>query len=190
MDWACLELTKELCDMPSSLKNPNCALLIELQSDDKQELLNNITLIKNALKDAPCLFEPKFSLDSTIQAKWWKIRKGLLPISASKRPKSSVIITEDVCFEMDYFAKGIENISALFAKHGFEGIIFGHALSVNVHFIITPLLDDEKQRLSFEKFMQDLIDLVISLKGSIKAEHGYDGSFCRARVGRESLQIS
>lgn len=190
MDWACLDLTKGLCDMPSSLKNPNCALLIELQSDNEQELLNNIVFIKNALKDAPCLFESEFSLDSTIQAKWWKIRKGLLPISASKRPKGSVIITEDVCFEMDYFAKGIENISTLFAKHGFESIIFGHALSVNVHFIITPLLDDKKQRLSFEKFMQDLVDLVISLKGSIKAEHGYDGSFCRARVGRESLQIS
>ncbi|EPI3058908.1 FAD-binding and (Fe-S)-binding domain-containing protein [Campylobacter upsaliensis] len=172
MDWACLDLTKGLCDMPSSLKSPNCALLIELQSDNEQELLNNIVFIKNALKDAPCLFEPDFSLDSTIQAKWWKIRKGLLPISASKRPKGSVVITEDVCFEMDYFTKGIENISTLFTKHGFEGIIFGHALSGNVHFIITPLLDDKRQRLSFEKFMQDLVDLVISLKGSIKAEHG------------------
>ncbi|MDL0146987.1 FAD-binding oxidoreductase [Campylobacter felis] len=70
MDWACLDLTKGLCDMPSSLKNPNCALLIELQSDNEQELLNNIVFIKNALKDAPCLFEPEFSLDSTIQAKW------------------------------------------------------------------------------------------------------------------------
>ncbi|WP_270982760.1 FAD-linked oxidase C-terminal domain-containing protein [Campylobacter upsaliensis] len=63
--------------------------------------------------------------------------------------------------------------------------MFGHALSGNAHFIITPLLNDKKQRLSFEKFMQDLINLVISLKGSIKAEHGYDGSFCRARVRRK-----
>ncbi|WP_270982738.1 hypothetical protein [Campylobacter upsaliensis] len=46
MDWACLELTKELCDMPSSLKSPNCALLIELQSDNEQELLNNIVSLK------------------------------------------------------------------------------------------------------------------------------------------------
>ncbi|MDL0101994.1 hypothetical protein [Campylobacter felis] len=36
-------------------------------------------------------------------------------------------MTEDVCFEMDYFAKSIENISTLFTKHGFESIIFGHA---------------------------------------------------------------
>lgn len=172
MDWACLELTKELCDMPSSLKNPNCALLIELQSDEEEKLLNNITFVKEVLKEAPALFEPEFSLDSNIQANWWKIRKGLLPISASKRPKDSVVITEDVCFEIKNFTKGIGDIAKLFTKHNFEGIIFGHALSGNVHFIITPLLDDAKERLNFELFMQDLVALVVSLKGSIKAEHG------------------
>ncbi len=172
MDWACLELTKELCDMPSSLKNPNCALLIELQSDEEEKLLNNITFVKEVLKEAPALFEPEFSLDSNIQANWWKIRKGLLPISASKRPKGSVVITEDVCFEIKNFTKGIGDIAKLFTKHNFEGIIFGHALSGNVHFIITPLLDDAKERLNFELFMQDLVALVVSLKGSIKAEHG------------------
>ncbi len=175
MDYACLKAMQDIEGVPSvlkELKEGNCCILVQLEANEKELLQNNINFITKELSSIATLFGINFSFDAKEQATWWKIRKGLLPISAAnKRPKSTVI-TEDLCFEIENFAKGIEGISKLFKRYNFEGIIFGHALSGNVHFIITPLLDDEKERENFAKFMDSMVDLVCDLKGSTKAEHG------------------
>ena len=60
----------------------------------------------------------------------------------------------------------------LFKKYNFQGIVFGHALSGNVHFIITPNLNDKEVARIFAEFMEELAQVVSSFQGSIKAEHG------------------
>lgn len=175
MDYACLMSASSLDGMPSEIskvKSGNCAILVQLEEDCLEALEKNITTITSALSPIESLFGVKFSFDSAEQESWWKIRKALLPLSASSRPSGSTVITEDICFEIDSFAKGIQNTQELFAKHGYEGIIFGHALSGNVHFIITPLLKDKAEITRFGRFMEDLAKMVASLGGSTKAEHG------------------
>ena len=175
MDYACLMSASSLDGMPSEIskvKSGNCAILVQLEEDCLEALEKNITTITSALSPIESLFGVKFSFDSAEQESWWKIRKALLPLSASSRPSGSTVITEDICFEIDSFAKGIQNTQELFAKHGYEGIIFGHALSGNVHFIITPLLKDSAEITRFGRFMEDLAKMVASLGGSTKAEHG------------------
>ena len=123
-------------------------------------------------------------------ASWWKIRKALLPLAAGSRPSGSIVITEDICFPISTFAQGIDSITKLFEKFNFQGIIFGHALSGNVHFIITPNLNDEKESQAFGAFMEAMVDSVIALQGSTKAEHMVHGVYCPLcgkRVGCESL---
>ena len=120
----------------------------------------------------PSLFGVHFSSDEKLMASWWKIRKALLPLAAGTRPSGSIVITEDICFPIHTFAQGIESITKLFDRFNFQGIIFGHALSGNVHFIITPNLNDEKESQAFAEFMEAMVDSVISLQGSTKAEHG------------------
>ncbi|TKX31016.1 FAD-binding and (Fe-S)-binding domain-containing protein [Campylobacter aviculae] len=175
MDYACLEAVSNLQGMPDELtrvKEGNCCILIQLQNNDKNILEKNIAFISEKLNTINTLFGIRFSFDPNEQETWWKIRKGLLPISASTKRSGSTVITEDICFEIDYFEKGIEGITSLFKQYDFKGIIFGHALSGNVHFIITPLLNDPKEKENFAKFMDDMVNLVLSLKGSTKAEHG------------------
>lgn len=175
MDYACLRAVRGMEGMPQELgkiKEGNCCILIQLESDSKQELDSHLEAVRTELESVPTLFGIDFSFDEAIQAKWWKIRKGLLPISAGTKRRGSTVITEDICFEIPNFAKGIEGIERLFREYEFEGIIFGHALSGNVHFIITPLLGDVKERENFAKFMDKMVELVIALKGSTKAEHG------------------
>lgn len=41
-----------------------------------------------------------------------------------------------------------------------------------MHFIITPNLNDEKESQAFGEFMEAMVDSVIALQGSTKAEHG------------------
>ncbi len=175
MDYACLKATQGISGIPQeieSIESGNCALLIQLEGNEKEELQSYIQTISSLLAPIPTLFPIHFSLDAQIQASWWKIRKAILPIAASRRRSGSTVITEDVCFEIANFAKGIEQIGELFRKFKFEGMIFGHALSGNVHFIICPILSLTEEKERFAKFMQEMIDVVVELKGSTKAEHG------------------
>lgn len=177
MDYACLAISSKIGDsaLPpeiGKISKGNCAILVQLEDNEKSALESKIAKITQALPPVPSLFGAHFSFDKKEQESWWKIRKALLPLSASARPSGATVITEDVCFEIAHFAKGIENISALFERFAYEGIIFGHALSGNVHFIITPLLDRESEIARFGAFMEELAKMVASLGGSIKAEHG------------------
>lgn len=196
MDYACLKAVSPIKGMPEilkELKEGTCCILVQLEANEKEILKDNINFITKELENISTLSGVSFSFDEQEQATWWKIRKGLLPISASnKRPKSTVI-TEDICFEIHNFAKGIEGITKLFELYNFEGIIFGHALSGNVHFIITPLLDDELERDNFAKFMDSMAKLVIDLKGSTKAEHGTGrmmAPFVELEWGKKAYRLS
>ncbi|WP_295698100.1 FAD-binding and (Fe-S)-binding domain-containing protein [uncultured Helicobacter sp.] len=175
MDYACLKSAKDLEGAPKELrstKEGQCALLVQLEDTTQKGLESKVEAISTLLAPAPSLFGTHFSTDEVEMASWWKIRKALLPLSASLRPSGSIVITEDICFPIESFAKGIEEITRLFKQYKYEGIIFGHALSGNVHFIITPHLGEQKESERFGAFMDAMVDSVIALKGSTKAEHG------------------
>lgn len=175
MDYACLDSAKGLDSAPSELERIEsgaCAILVQLESGTKKELDSKIAHISKELESVPSLFGVHFSSDEKLMASWWKIRKALLPLAAGNRPSGSIVITEDICFPISTFAQGIDAITKLFEKFNFQGIIFGHALSGNVHFIITPNLNDEKESQAFAEFMEAMVDSVIALQGSTKAEHG------------------
>lgn len=175
MDYACLDSARGLDSAPSELERIEsgaCAILVQLESSTKKELDSKIAHISKELESVPSLFGVHFSSDEKLMASWWKIRKALLPLAAGSRPSGSIVITEDICFPIHTFAQGIDSITKLFEKFNFQGIIFGHALSGNVHFIITPNLNDEKESQAFGAFMEAMVDSVIALQGSTKAEHG------------------
>lgn len=175
MDYACLDSAKSLENAPSELEKIQsgaCAILVQLESGTQKELDSKIAHISYELESVPSLFGVHFSSDEKLMASWWKIRKALLPLAAGTRPSGSIVITEDICFPIHTFAQGIDSITKLFDRFNFQGIIFGHALSGNVHFIITPNLNDEKESQAFAEFMEAMVDSVISLQGSTKAEHG------------------
>ncbi|MDE5602782.1 MAG: 4Fe-4S dicluster domain-containing protein, partial [Helicobacter sp.] len=173
--YACLKSVQHLKGVPKEMlqiEEGNCAILIQLEAKTQKILQNNMDFLKPKIQALKTLFGVHFSLDKQEQDSWWLIRKGILPIAAGNRPKGSVVIVEDICFFIEDFTKGIAEILKLFNKHSFKGIIFGHALSGNVHFIITPNLNDEKENKAFGELMEDLVKVVTNFQGSIKAEHG------------------
>lgn len=175
MDYACLDSARSLENAPRELERIEsgaCAILVQLESSTQKELVSKIAHISKELESVPSLFGVHFSSDEKLMASWWKIRKALLPLAAGSRPSGSIVITEDICFPISTFAQGIDSITKLFDRFNFQGIIFGHALSGNVHFIITPNLNDEKESQAFGEFMEAMVDSVIALQGSTKAEHG------------------
>ena len=90
------------------------------------------------------------------------------------RPKGTSVIIEDVAFDVKHLAAAAADLQQLFQKHGYyEGVVYGHALAGNFHFIITPKFATEADIQQFDAFMQDVATMVIEkYDGSMKAEHG------------------
>ena len=148
-------------------------LLVEFRSPsdaarDAAERIATATLATLAL------LEPaEFTRDPALAAQFWNVRSGLLPSVGGARPPGSSFILEDVCFPPERLADGALDLAALFAKHGYAGVVFGHASAGNLHFLITPFLNDPEGVAHFGRFMHDVVELVVGkYDGSLKAEHG------------------
>lgn len=176
MDYECLKAVRDYEGVPSLVKECKegyTCILLQSESDDETSLDKNLSKIKEHLSDLKMAFEPLFSKNTKEQTSWWKIRKGLLPIVAGARKQGTAVITEDLCFRIEDFCEGAKFIKELFEKYDFsDGVIFGHALSGNLHFIITPDLSDTKQYQNFAALVEEMSEKVASMQGSIKAEHG------------------
>ena len=120
------------------------------------------------------LLEPaEFTTDPALAAQYWTVRSGLLASVGGARPSGTSFILEDVCFPPERLADGALDLQALFARHGYAGVIFGHASAGNLHFLITPSLNEPAEVARFDAFMQDVVALVVDkYDGSLKAEHG------------------
>lgn len=120
------------------------------------------------------LLEPaQFTTDPALAAQYWNVRSGLLPSVGGARAPGSSFILEDVCFPPERLADGAVDLQRLFVRHGYSGVIFGHASAGNLHFLITPFLNEQPEIDAFGAFMEDVVELVaVKYQGSLKAEHG------------------
>ncbi|MDY3983041.1 MAG: FAD-binding and (Fe-S)-binding domain-containing protein [Veillonellaceae bacterium] len=178
MDYLSLKAVQALDDVPDFMKKDleegTCAILLQSESNDEATLDANLEYIKDALSSIKTSIPGMYSKDPEEYNSWWTIRKGILPIAAGNRRPGTTNITEDVCFKLPDFTKGMEMITELFHKYDFldGAAIYGHALSGNVHFNITPDFRDPKDRKNFGDLVKEMAERVSGVEGSLKAEHG------------------
>jgi D-lactate dehydrogenase len=177
MDYASLKSVADKEGMPQYLKTlapGTAALLVETRSGDKNALARQMDGIINALLPVETVFPIVFTDIPRENEKLWNIRKGLIPAVGGVHRVGTAFIIEDITFPIDSLAKGTLELQELMQKYRYEeGIIFGHALEGNLHFVLTPdfSIPEEVQR--YEKFMEDVCTMVIrKYDGSLKAEHG------------------
>ena len=177
MDYQSLKAVQTLENVPDFVREVpegTSAILFQTESYSKETVDENLAFIKEQLKDIPTAIPSLYSQDPKEYDSWWAIRKGILPIVGGQRRKGTTVITEDVCFQIEDFTKGIEMLTELFHKYDFVdgGVIFGHALSGNVHFNITPDFNDPKDTKNFGDLVKEMSERVSGFGGSLKAEHG------------------
>lgn len=177
MDYQSLKAVQTLENVPDFVREVpegTSAILFQTESYSKETVDENLAFIKEQLKDIPTAIPSLYSQDPKEYDSWWAIRKGILPIVGGQRRKGTTVITEDVCFQIEDFTKGIEMLTELFHKYDFVdgGVIFGHALSGNVHFNITPDFSDPKDTKNFGDLVKEMSERVSGFGGSLKAEHG------------------
>ena len=177
MDRASLRSVEDKPGLPSYLKELNesaAALLIETSSEETEGLEENIKRITSELSEIETVREIEFTTDVNEYSKLWNVRKGLFPSVSKSRNAGTTVVIEDVNFHTSELADAIMDLQELFVKHNYpETIIWGHALSGNIHFVFSQDFNNPKEVERYDKFMADVVKLVIEkYDGSLKAEHG------------------
>jgi D-lactate dehydrogenase len=154
--------------------DPNAAaLLVEFVGADGAALDAAEAAAREMVADANLLEPLDFTRDAEAIEIDWRVREGLLGIIGKLRPEGTAVVNEDVCFPPARIAEGAHDLQQLLSSHGFLPGVAGHAAYGNLHFTLTPKLDDPADLDRYSAFMEDLVELVIDkYDGSLKAEHG------------------
>ncbi len=177
MDRASLRSVENKKGLPDYLKTLDknvAALLIETSAKNQVDLNVNIDLIKTSLKEIETERPIEFTTDPKEYMKLWNVRKGLFPSVSKARPSGTTVIIEDVNFETSKLADAVTDLQNLFEQHSYDDtIIWGHALSGNIHFVFAQDFSKPYEVNRYKNLMNDVALLVIEkYDGSLKAEHG------------------
>ena len=189
MDRASLRSVENMPGVPSFLKTLShtaSAILCEFQENTEAGLLAKYNNAKATFTQLPLIFEPNFTQNLQEQALLWKIRKGMYPSVAGMRAKGTSALMEDFTFPVERLGEAVIDVQLLFNKYKYEnGIIFGHAKDGNLHFVISQSYATQIDIDHYEKFNDDLFDLVLNkYDGALKAEHS-SGRAVSAYIERE-----
>ncbi|MBB3187461.1 FAD-binding and (Fe-S)-binding domain-containing protein [Microbacter margulisiae] len=150
------------------------ALLIETKANTHKELEDNIQEISQVLGDFDTEMPFEFTDDASVYKTWWEMRSGIFPSVGGMRPAGTTTIIEDVAFHLEDLPEATAELQHILVKHGYaDGVIYGHSLEGNFHFIINQQFDDPAEVERYEHLMNDVVELVTNkFDGSLKAEHG------------------
>jgi D-lactate dehydrogenase len=197
LDRASMTSVENKPGIPPSLKTlgPGAAsLLVETRAENAAVLDAQITRIVESLQEIPMLEPARFSTDPGECDRLWNIRKGVFPAVGGMRKPGTTVLIEDVAFPVERLADATLDLEHLMHEHGYpEGVIYGHALDGNLHFIFTQDFSDPAEIARYGRFMDAVCDLVVNkYDGSLKAEHGTGRNmapFVEMEWGREATAL-
>lgn len=177
MDRPALRSVEDKAGMPSFLKELGenaAALLVETRASDTATLLKQIEELIDLMTGIPTVYPITFMDKPEDYNKLWNIRKGLFPSVGGARKIGTTVVIEDVVFPIEKLSEGTLELQSLMQKHGYpEGIIFGHALEGNLHFVFCPDLADPDSVRRYKALLDEVCDMVVrKYDGSLKGEHG------------------
>jgi len=177
MDRASLRSVENKDGMPDYLKSIGdnaAALLVETRAENAASLASQIRRISGTLESVITERLSAFTDDVQENDAIWNVRKGLYPAVGGARKISTAVIIEDIVFSIEKLAEATVELRSLMSKYGYhEGIIFGHALEGNLHFVFTQDFNSSEEVARYREFMEKVSDMVVKkYDGSLKGEHG------------------
>jgi D-lactate dehydrogenase len=170
----------------------HAGLLIEYQADTETQLDALISNAHQVFKDLP-IKSGELTKSAEIRNELWHARKGLYAAVAGNRPSGTTALLEDISVPMKHLHETTTHLSELLKKHRYlDSVIFGHAKDGNLHFLLNEKFHDPTSLQRYEDFTQDMVELVLSHEGSLKAEHGTGrimAPFVKRQFGDELYQV-
>jgi D-lactate dehydrogenase len=171
----------------------HAALLVEYQSSDPEELAEVCDLARPVLADLPLTAPVALTGDASTRAGLWLVRKGLYATVAGARPSGTIALLEDVVVPVGDLLDTCTGLTDLFERHDYEdSVIFGHAKDGNIHFMLNERFGAEGDLARYQRFTEDMVDLVLGQGGSLKAEHGTGrimAPFVQRQYGDEIYEV-
>ena len=170
----------------------HAALLVEYQAATNEELSHLVTTAQILLDQLP-IKDPKLSDSVSVRNELWHARKGLYAAVAGNRPSGTSAILEDIAVPMKALHQATSALSDLLKRHNYDdSVIFGHAKDGNLHFLLNERFDNPVLLQRYQDFTEDLVSLVLSHDGSLKAEHGTGrimAPYVRRQCGDELYEV-
>ena len=170
----------------------HAGLLIEYQAETETQLDALISNAHQVFKDLP-IKSGELTKSAEIRNELWHARKGLYAAVAGNRPSGTTALLEDISVPMKHLHETTTHLSELLKKHRYlDSVIFGHAKDGNLHFLLNEKFHDPSSLQRYEDFTQDMVELVLSHEGSLKAEHGTGrimAPFVKRQFGEELYQV-
>ncbi len=197
LDRAALRSVQDKPAMPPVMRelgDDAAALLVEVRAQTPLALQVRAEAALGAIAGIDTVGEAAFSTDPATCELYWKVRKGTFPSVGAMRRAGTTVIIEDVAFPVASLAAATLDLQALMRLHGYaEGIVFGHALEGNLHFVFTQDFSDQAEIDRYARFMDDVCRLVVQkYDGSLKAEHGTGRNmapFVELEWGRQATDL-
>jgi D-lactate dehydrogenase len=171
----------------------HAALLVEYQEDSAEALAVRIAQAPELFSALPLDAPGVLSTDPVGRAQLWHIRKGLFTAVAGSRPSGTTALLEDIAVPVERLYHTCVELTRLFDLHGYEeSVIFGHAKDGNIHFMLNERFDQPELLTRYEAFTEDMVELVLSQGGTLKAEHGTGrimAPFVRRQFGDELYDV-
>ena len=158
--------------LPQTGVTTQAALLIEYHAESDAALDDQLAEASSALSaaGAPAMLPTR---DPAERARLWHTRKGLYATVAGARRPGTTALLEDIAVPVSALADTCTSLHKLFKQYGYEdAVIFGHAKDGNIHFLLTEDFTEAAAVERQQQFTEDLVTLVLSAGGTLKAEHG------------------
>ena len=197
MDAASLKIGQNDSEAPNELLkldiDEHAALLVEFRENNRDVLNQKIQNATMRLKDLNLVQGASFVEDAKIRESLWHIRKGLYALVASNRPDGTTALLEDIAVPVENLYKMCEELKGMFKSYGYsDSVIFGHAKDGNIHFLLNEDFANPKSVDRYRRFTEEMVDKVLALQGTLKAEHGTGrimAPFLERQYGAELYEV-
>ena len=197
IDYFALKAVQHMDGVPDyimGLPEGATAILVQAEADRQEVLESCIDRILADIDGLDLVVPASFTDKPSEYQAYWNIRKGIFPAVGATRPKGTTALIEDVAFPIESLADALTDLQQLMQKHGYaDGVIYGHALDGNLHFIFSQGFGSAEEVNRYERFIDEVCDVVVNkYDGSLKAEHGTGRNmapFVRKEWGDEAYAV-
>lgn len=177
LDRLALRSIEDMDGIPAFIRElpaDGTALLVETTARTAEALKENIDRIVSLIDPAQLAAPIAFTDKPEEYSKFWRIRSGVFPSVGAMRQAGTSCLIEDVVFPMDRLPDATVDLQRKIAEYGYEdGVIYGHSIEGNYHFIINEDFSNPARVNHFDCFLHDIARLVVEkYDGSLKGEHG------------------
>lgn len=171
------------------VSDSSAAVLVEFEAGDEAKLAQISAKFKKKFSKSLVFADATGELRNQL----WAMRKGLYAVVAKTRPAGTTALLEDVAVPPEKLTLACQQLSDNCVAHGYgKPVIFGHVRDGNIHFMISDDFSDQTRVKVFQEFTAEMVEIVLSLGGNLKAEHGTGRAmapFVERQFGSELYEI-